>query len=90
MRRLAAVLLVAASLASAQEHPQAQHIRAYRERLAVYLNAGRSPEQVVMSLTSYFPWFGARFGADVDRDGTIHYYVVIGNGSEMTFFALLN
>jgi hypothetical protein len=90
IRRLVVALLLIASLAQAQEQPQAQHMQAYRERLALYLSMGQTPQQVVVSMTNYFPWFGARFGVDVDRDGGCHYFVALGHGTGMTFYALLN
>lgn len=86
---LAAVLIAALS-GQAAANPSDADVQAYRQRLALYIAAGQKPEEVVDSLTRFFPWYGARFGIETDRAGAVRYYVAIGAGNGMSFFAMLN
>ncbi len=92
MRMIGAALLLAAALRAeaAQQAPTEAHVQQYRERLALYLTLGQSPEEVIASLTRYFPGLGVRFGIEVHRDGTWSYYVAIGHGPDMSYYQLLN
>jgi hypothetical protein len=71
------------------EQPEARHMQAYRERLTLYLSMGQTPEQVIESMTNYFPWFGAWFGLETDRAGNTEYFVAIGPWPQPTFYAVI-
>ncbi len=90
MKRAALAVLLASCMAIASARPTDAHVEAYRARLAMYLALGQSPEEVIASLTRYFPGLGVRFGIEVHRDGTWSYYVAIGQGPDMSYYLLLN
>lgn len=87
---LFALLMACAGMARAQTQPEERHMQAYAERLAFYQAAGHKPEEIVVRMQSYFPWFGARFGIEQPQGSVTRYYVAIGAGLDTTFYAIIN